>query len=210
MVRGGMSCQVEVVWCEVAFGSEGLIGISKTAEVGWKRAADRRGAGRARFLKQRLLQPSSSVRCVERRGGGEAGRGPGPGASADEGEHRFHLVACVWACLGARSCPSLCDSPRGLAHQAPLSMGFRGQEYCSGLPFPPPGALPNPGMEPTSLASPAWQAGSLHLAPSGKPPYWLWVLSGQGTRTLQKGLLSEGHGRGVHMEQWRCQRVGVF
>ena len=40
---------MEVVWCEVAFGSEGLIGISKTAELGWKRAADRRGAGRARF-----------------------------------------------------------------------------------------------------------------------------------------------------------------
>ena len=38
------------------------------------------------------------------------------------------------------------------AHQAPLSMGFSRQEYWSGLPFPPPEDLPNPGIEPTSLA----------------------------------------------------------
>ena len=34
------------------------------------------------------------------------------------------------------------------ARQAPLSMGFSRQEYWSGLPFPPPGDLPNPGIEP--------------------------------------------------------------
>ena len=42
-----------------------------------------------------------------------------------------------------------------VACQAPLSMGFSRQEYWSGLPFPSPGDLPNPGIEPTSLASPA-------------------------------------------------------
>ena len=42
-----------------------------------------------------------------------------------------------------------------VAHQAPLSMGFSRQEYWSGLPCPPPGDLPNPGMEPASLTSPA-------------------------------------------------------
>jgi len=41
------------------------------------------------------------------------------------------------------------------ACQAPLSMGFSRQEYWSGLPCPPPGDLPNPGLEPTSLKSPA-------------------------------------------------------
>ena len=41
------------------------------------------------------------------------------------------------------------------AHQAPLSMGFFRQEYQSGLPCPPPGNLPNPGIKPTSLTSPA-------------------------------------------------------
>ena len=39
-------------------------------------------------------------------------------------------------------------TPRTVAHQAPLSMGFSRQEYWSGLPFPSPGDLPDPGMEP--------------------------------------------------------------
>ena len=43
--------------------------------------------------------------------------------------------------------------------QAPLSMGFSRHEYWSGLPFPPPGDLPNPGLEPTFLASPALAGG---------------------------------------------------
>ena len=42
-----------------------------------------------------------------------------------------------------------------VAHQAPLSVGFFRQEYWSGLPCPPPGYLPNPGMKPVSLMSPA-------------------------------------------------------
>ena len=42
-----------------------------------------------------------------------------------------------------------------VARQAPLSMGFSRQEYWSGLPFPPPGDLPDPGMEPMPPASPA-------------------------------------------------------
>ena len=56
-----------------------------------------------------------------------------------------------------------------VAHQAPLSMGFSRQEYWSGLPCPPPGDLPSPGMEPTSLSSLALAGGSLLLAPPGKP-----------------------------------------
>ena len=42
-----------------------------------------------------------------------------------------------------------------VAHQVPLSMGFSRQESWSGLPCPPPGNLPHPGIEPTSLGSPA-------------------------------------------------------
>ena len=49
----------------------------------------------------------------------------------------------------------LFETPWTVAHQAPLSMGFSMQEYWSGLPCPPPGDLPNPGIEPTSLMSPA-------------------------------------------------------
>ena len=44
---------------------------------------------------------------------------------------------------------------RTVAHQAPLSMGFSRQEYWSGLPCPSPGDLPDPGIEPVSLTSPA-------------------------------------------------------
>ena len=46
-----------------------------------------------------------------------------------------------------------------VARQAPLSMGFSRQEYWSGLPCLPPGDLPNPGIEPASLMSPASWAG---------------------------------------------------
>ena len=46
-----------------------------------------------------------------------------------------------------------------VAHQAPLSMEFSRQEYWSGLPCPPPGDLPDPGIKPVSLMSPALAAG---------------------------------------------------
>ena len=45
-------------------------------------------------------------------------------------------------------------TPWTVTHQAPLSMGFSRQEHWSGLPCPPPGDLPDPGIEPTSLMSP--------------------------------------------------------
>ena len=47
------------------------------------------------------------------------------------------------------------------ALQVPLSLGYSRQEYWSGLPFPPPGDLPNPGVEPTSLMPPALAGGFL-------------------------------------------------
>ena len=53
--------------------------------------------------------------------------------------------------LVAKLCPTLV-APWTVAHQAPLSMGFSRQEYWSGLPFPSPGDLPNPGIEPESSA----------------------------------------------------------
>ena len=55
---------------------------------------------------------------------------------------------------------------RTVARLALLSMGFSRQEYWHGLPFPPPGELPDPGIEPVS---PAMQADSLLLEPPGKP-----------------------------------------
>ena len=59
----------------------------------------------------------------------------------------MYVCAClVIICLSATAWT--------VARQAPLSMGFPRQEYWSGLLFPSPGALPDPGIEPTSLASP--------------------------------------------------------
>ena len=58
-------------------------------------------------------------------------------------------------------------TPWTVAYQAPPSMGFSRQEYWSGLPFPSPGDLPDPGIEPRS---PALQADALPSEPPGEPP----------------------------------------
>ena len=58
-------------------------------------------------------------------------------------------------------------TPWTLACQAPLSMGLSRQECCSGLPFPSPGDLPEPGIK---RGSPALQTDSLLLEPAGKKP----------------------------------------
>ena len=86
-----------------------------------------------------------------------------------------HKFSCSSACgifwIGvesmspAKSCPTLRDLI-DVAHQTPLSMGFPRQGYRSGLPFPFPGDLPDPEIEPMS---PAWQAGSLPLSHQGSP-----------------------------------------
>ena len=60
-----------------------------------------------------------------------------------------------------------------VARHGPLSMGRFRQEYWSGLPILPPGDLPNPGIEPAALASPAppaLQVDSFTTVPPGKPP----------------------------------------
>ena len=56
--------------------------------------------------------------------------------------------------------------PWTVARQIPLSLGFPRQEYCSGLPFPSPGDLPDPGIKPMS---PALQVNSLSLSDLGGP-----------------------------------------
>ena len=57
-------------------------------------------------------------------------------------------------------------TPWTVAYQASPSMGFSRQEYWSGLPFPSPGDLPDPGIEP---GSPSFQADALTTEPPGKP-----------------------------------------
>ena len=60
-------------------------------------------------------------------------------------------------------------TPWTVVHQAPLSVEFSRQEYWNGLPFPTPGDLPDPEIEP---GSPALQAGSLLSEPPGKPIFY--------------------------------------
>ena len=71
-----------------------------------------------------------------------------------------HLPKMLYECeLTCFSHVQLFMTPWTVACQAPLSMGFSKQEYWSGLPCPPPGALPNPGTKPKSLMSPALAGG---------------------------------------------------
>ena len=64
------------------------------------------------------------------------------------------------------SCVQLFGTPWTLAYQASPSMGFSRHEYWSGLQFPSPGDLPDPGIEP---GSPTFQADALTSEPPGKP-----------------------------------------
>ena len=64
------------------------------------------------------------------------------------------------------SCIRLFATPWTVAYQAPLTRGFSRREYSSGLPFPSPGDLPDPGIEPRF---PALQADALISEPPGKP-----------------------------------------
>ena len=112
-------------------------------------------------------------------------------------------------CVHAKSVPlylTPCD-PMDYSPQAPLSMGFPRQDYWSGLPFPPPGDLPNPhGMEPMSLTSPALARGFFIASTTWEPQLteqMQYILSsssplprGQG-RTLVYGYREDGSERGL-------------
>ena len=84
--------------------------------------------------------------------------------------HTYYRCVCVCACVLSHIWlfATLCT----VIHQAPLSMEFPRQRYWSGLPFPPPGDLPDPGIKHTSPGSPAPPAlagRSFTIVPPGKP-----------------------------------------
>ena len=66
-----------------------------------------------------------------------------------------YVCVCVYVHAQMLSHIQLFETPWTVAYQAPLSREFSRQEYWSRLPFPTPGDLPDPGIEPKSLASPA-------------------------------------------------------
>ena len=93
-----------------------------------------------------------------------ANKGP---SSQSYGFSRSHVWIWKWKSL---SCVPLFVTRWTVAHQAPPSMGFFRQEYWSGLPFPSPGDLSDPGIEPRS---PALQADALTSEPPGKS-HFIW------------------------------------
>ena len=78
--------------------------------------------------------------------------GQGPSSTSRNTHNNIFWALYRTKCVPAQSCSTLC-SPR--ACQAPRSMEFPRKEYWIGLPFPPPENLPNPGIKPKSLVSPA-------------------------------------------------------
>ena len=78
------------------------------------------------------------------------------------------MCACV---LSHFNCIQLFTPLWTVAHQAPLSMGLSRQEYWSGLPCPPPGDLPSPGIKPTSLISLALAGGLFSTSATWEAPY---------------------------------------
>ena len=78
------------------------------------------------------------------------------------------MDGCVCVCVRTHSVISDSVTPWTVAHQVPLSMEFSRQEYWSGLSFPFPGDLPNPGIELASLASPPLAGKFFTPVPLGK------------------------------------------
>ena len=90
------------------------------------------------------------------------------GVGGREGGSRGRACTCAVCCAQLLSPVRLFATLWTAARQAPVSMGFSRREHWSGLPCPPPGDLPNPGIEPRS---PALQVDSLPTELPGKPRY---------------------------------------
>ena len=94
------------------------------------------------------------------------------------GHDPYYMVSMNSQVLNHFSRVWLCATLWTIAHQAPPSVGFSRQEYCSGLPRPAPGDLPDPGIEPSELLL-HWQVGFLPLVPPGKWSQWTARVTGK-------------------------------
>ena len=90
-----------------------------------------------------------------------------------QSQPNFQLNEPTWSEMKSLSRFWLFATPWTVAYQNPPSMGFSRQEYWSGLPFPSPGDLPDPGIEPPS---PALQADAFPSEPPGKS-WWISLVS---------------------------------
>ena len=118
------------------------------------------GVTQSRTRLKRLSSSSSSISPSNECSGlillQERGPLPGPETGLLSNTQKWKLFSHVW----------FIATPWTVTHQAPLSMEFSRQEYWSGLPFPSPVDLPDPGIKPRS---PALQADSLSSEPPEKP-----------------------------------------
>ena len=109
-------------------------------------------------------------------GSGRGWTGPSvtdsPSTQAWKPQNPLHSVtdSTLFACICAQSCLTLCNALT-VAHQAPVSMEFIRHGYWSGLPFPSPGDLPDPGIKPAPLASLALAGRFFTTEPPRKPIY---------------------------------------
>ena len=135
---------------------------------------------------------------------------------------------CVCVCVCTRSHGWLFAIWWTVAHQAPLSVGFSRQEYWRRLPFPPPGDLSNPGIEATSLVSPALASEFFTMVPPGKRLYmycfpllfknvYLFIFGCAGSLLLhglfssgERGLLPSCSGQASHCCRFSCCRAQVL
>ena len=89
------------------------------------------------------------------------------------------MCVCVCVCVCMSSCVQPFVIPLTVAHHALLCMNFSRQEYWSGLPFPTPGDLPNPGIEPASLVSPALAGEFFTAGATLEAQFWYQIRSDQ-------------------------------
>ena len=109
---------------------------------------------------------------------------------------KLWIVACY--CLVTKLCPTL-GTPQTVAHQVLLSMGFPRQEYWIGLPFPSPGDLPNPRVEPTS---PALQIDSSPLSHHGSHSNYKYLIETLFYQESGDFLLTTAKGFDLNHSQW--------
>ena len=88
-------------------------------------------------------------------------------------------------------------TPWTVAYQAPLSMGFPRQEYWSWLPFPSPGDLPDPGIEPTSALAGGFFGGSVVKNPPAEQEAWVQSPEERNPSPLQCSSLGNPRDRGA-------------
>ena len=105
------------------------------------------------------------------------------GVISSDSKSYHSFLDCVWVsmCESVSRSVASAQSPWTVALQAPLPVAFSRQEHWNGLLCPPPGDLPDPGIEP---GSPALQVDSLPSETPGKPkPPWKWLFKTQHCKT---------------------------